>query len=248
MDEDCACVDEIKKTLRKPKTKQKNNIWKLLVGPPHPQDLWNMFFFFGFPKGFCIFGQKTKKTSRKPQKNNPLETLGGTPPSPRPLKYCFLFVFFCVFVFFVFFVFFCFFCINSVVFLLMMPIPPSPRPTFFLFSQRTLAFLAREIQKTLRKPKKTKNNIWKLLVGPPHPQDLWNIVVFLFLLFFLFSRCFFCFVPIPLIAKTSGILFFFFVFPMLLLVCANTPIPKTFRYFFCVVLFFLFRGKIKLFY
>ena len=88
-------------------------------------------------------------------------------------------------------------------------------------------------QKTLRKPKKTKqtqkNNIWKLLVGPPHPQDLWNIVFFVvfvfFLFFFGFLDVFFCFVPIPPIPKTSGILFFL-VFSMLLLVCAIPPHPQ----------------------
>jgi len=90
-----------------------------------------------------------------------------------------------------------------------------------LFSQKFLHFWP-ENQKHRENKKKQKNNIWKLLVGPPHLQDIWNIVFFVFV-FFLFSRCFCWFVPIP-------------------------RISKTFRIFVFVVLFFVFRDKIELFY
>ena len=104
--------------------------------------------------------------------------------------------------------------------------------TLSLFGEDPMQRNQKNIEKTKKKQKNKKNNtIWKLLVGPPHPQDLWNIG---------FSRCFFCFVPIPPIPKTSGILFFFLVvFSMLLLVCANPPHPRIF--FCCFILFFVSR-------
>ena len=75
-------------------------------------------------------------------------------------------------------------------------------------------------QKNIEKPKKTtKNNIWKLLVGPP---------------------------PIP---KTSGILFvfvFLFFFGFLdafVGLCQSPPSPRPLEYFFlcCFILFFVSR-------
>ena len=130
---------EIKKTLRKTR---KNNMWKLLVLPPRPQDLWNMFFFC-FPKGFCIFGQKTKKTSRKPKKNKKKTIFGNSwwdPPHPKTSGILFLF--------------FCFFLFSRCFFLLCAN-PPHPQDLWnigflvFFFSMLLL-----------------------VCANPPHPQDL----------------------------------------------------------------------------
>ena len=102
------------------KQKKKNNIWKLLVRTPYGQDLWNIVFFvfFWFSQRFLHFWARKPKNIEKTQKNKKqkyLETLGGTPPSPRPLEYVFLF-------FFVFSIFFLL-CAN----------PPHPQDLWNIF-------------------------------------------------------------------------------------------------------------------
>jgi len=59
-------MERNQKTLRKPKKNNKKNIWKLLVGPPHPQDLWNIVFLFSQKN--LHFWPENPKTSRKPKK------------------------------------------------------------------------------------------------------------------------------------------------------------------------------------
>ena len=70
----------------------------------------------------------------------------------------------------------------------------------------------KNIEKTQKIKTKKKQYLETLGGTPPSPRPL--------------EYCFFfCFVPIPPIPKTSGILFFF-VFSMLLLVCAIPPLPQ----------------------
>ena len=86
--------------------------------------------------------------------------------------------------------------------------------SFCIFGQKT---------KNIEKTKKNKKTIFGNSWWDPPISKTSGILFFFVFVFFLFSRCFCWFVPIP-------------------------RISKTFRIFVFVVLFFVFRDKIELFY